>query len=141
MLQKSLVNSTPILTERDMLVALAMRWPGNAGVDFSSTASGDIYLLISDALNLELPHEPLAPWVHQLHEVGTDLCQDAIRLDSEYADAGTAVHKIRTTLLRKKEALLTTVANLWKADEIAAAKKAVADHNAPRPGETISAES
>jgi hypothetical protein len=66
MLQKSLVDSTPILTERDMLVALAKRWPGHAGVNFETTASGDIYLLISDALNLELPHEPLAPWVHQL---------------------------------------------------------------------------
>jgi hypothetical protein len=52
------------------------------------------------------------------------------------------VHKIRATLLRKKEALLTTVANLWLCRRrCMQAKKAVADHNAPRAGETISAES
>lgn len=86
-----------------------------------------------------LSHEPTAPWIHQLPDVASDLAADAIALDTAYTDAQAMVKSIENVLLRRKEALLRVVTQLWTADQVAAAKQLVKDHNAPRPGITTAA--
>lgn len=79
-----------------------------------------------------LSHEPLAPWIHQLPDVAAELAADSISLDAAYIDAQAMVKNIEAVLLRRKEALLRIITQLWTREQIEAAKQLIADDRAPK---------
>lgn len=73
----------PFKSERDALIQIAKTWPGHHGVNFETTTSKNIYLLIMDALK-GIPATPArdrAPAGDQkqrhLDVVGRDGCRAA----------------------------------------------------------------
>lgn len=132
-MRKSLVDQTPILTERDMFINLAKL----VGLkDPRLLTSARIHHDLTELLATHTKHEPLAPWIHQLDGVADDLCKAAIAIDAQYADMDLMIHNLREAMHRKKVSVLTTVTQLWTKDAILEAKRAVADCNAPTPATT-----